>query len=512
MIDVPAFWRSLSKSQRYLGIVILAAIFYASTLSLISIYKMNHFSYPDFDLGFADQSIWLLANGNEPFSTVRGVHVFGDHMHFIYLIIAPLYWIWSDVRILLIFQSFILASGLMPLYLIAKDKLGNGKIPVILSFTYLLYPALHYLNLDNFHSVSLGVPLFLWAFYFLGKREYKMLSVVIFLLLLIREEYVFTIFLMGLYTAVKYDRKKGAIISAVAIAWLLLMTNVIFPYFSGVEYLQSGRVGLKEYGSSMPEIILNMASNPVSVANKIFTEHNYQYFTDLFAPLGFIPLLYAPVILLSFPAMGLNMVIDWPYASTIHYHHTTAIIPFVFISLIYALDHASKIAIRYLKVKRCVALKCLVALVIVSSLYANISMSPEYTRISNPERIAYMIFNINTFSSEENARYEAMSRIPSNATVSSGYLFLAHLSQREIVYLFPNPFKEAYWGLENGKYMPSPPTWDTDYIIIDRYMSNDERSMVENFITSGVYRLVYESHNIRLLERNPSIPLDALPP
>ena len=52
---------------------------------------------------------------------------------------------------LLVLQSVWLATGVAPLYLLGKKRLGNPWFGVLLAATYVLYPALHGANLFDFH-------------------------------------------------------------------------------------------------------------------------------------------------------------------------------------------------------------------------------------------------------------------------------------------------------------------------------------------------------------------------
>jgi uncharacterized membrane protein len=64
-----------------------------------------HFQSGGFDLGIFDQTVWQYAHFLTPFNTIKGEFILGDHLTLTMPLLAPLYWIWSDVRILLIFQA-----------------------------------------------------------------------------------------------------------------------------------------------------------------------------------------------------------------------------------------------------------------------------------------------------------------------------------------------------------------------------------------------------------------------
>jgi uncharacterized membrane protein len=60
------------------------------------------YSTQAFDFGIYDQGLWLLSRFEEPFITLRGLHLLGDHASLIMIPLAPLFWVWDDPRALLL--------------------------------------------------------------------------------------------------------------------------------------------------------------------------------------------------------------------------------------------------------------------------------------------------------------------------------------------------------------------------------------------------------------------------
>ena len=48
-----------------------------------------------YDFGLYDQGIWLLSRFHNPFVTLMGRNLFGDHTSFILIFLVPLYWIFN---------------------------------------------------------------------------------------------------------------------------------------------------------------------------------------------------------------------------------------------------------------------------------------------------------------------------------------------------------------------------------------------------------------------------------
>src|SRR5438270_10054150 len=104
-----------------LALALLAAIVYGS----ISVYRHNVFASGAFDLGVQDQTVWGYSQLRMIPNTVAMIpNLLGDHFHPILMAIAPLYWIWSDARVLLLAQAALLAVAGIPVFWWAKPRLG----------------------------------------------------------------------------------------------------------------------------------------------------------------------------------------------------------------------------------------------------------------------------------------------------------------------------------------------------------------------------------------------------
>ena len=98
----------------------------------------------DFDLGHHDQAIWLLAHG-KGFITVSGMPVFGHHMTLAYFAVAPLYWLGGGPQLLDLLQTAALGLSAVPIYLYARDRLGNEWQALALGVAWLLNPSVQWL-------------------------------------------------------------------------------------------------------------------------------------------------------------------------------------------------------------------------------------------------------------------------------------------------------------------------------------------------------------------------------
>lgn len=472
-------------------------ITYFLVFSTLSISQHNHFETFNFDLGVQDQGIWLLSQFKEPFLTTRGLGLFSEHSFFIDIIIAPIYWLWDDVRAILIFQSLVLALGALPLYWISNQKLKNKWYSLAIIISYFLYPAMHYLNLEMFHPDSISVATLLFAFYFITKKMYKSYFASIFFSLLIKETIALTIMVMGIYIFFKHNKKIGAVTSTIALIYLMVIFGWFFGYINGEGYIfgTTGHNAFNSFGKTPLEAIKNIILNPGRFLSVIFTEINGKYVYDIFMPVGFL-FFFDSTFSLFIPALFLNLFTGWSYAHSIQYHYTNAIIPFVFVSIIYSVAFLKeKVKLKYIGI-------FLIIYILLFSLLGNFYLGPRKSSIRYPDVFFDKLTQVSKYSEKEKAFYEGLRLIPEGEKVSASYNLVPHISHREYIYMFPNPYKNSYLGLPNEV----PPKVDIDYIIIDKTVINpkEEMPIIDNFLKEKAFALMFEKGDLAVFKKSSS--------
>ncbi|MFH1402980.1 MAG: DUF2079 domain-containing protein [Candidatus Altiarchaeota archaeon] len=446
--------------------------------------QYNMFWYGNFDLGIPDQGIWLLSRFKTPYLTTRGLHFFGDHTSFIHIFVAPLYWLWNDVRALILLHTLVLAAGAIPVYLIARDKFDSYWIPLVFSFAYIFYPAVHYSNLDQgYHYESFMVPLTLFGYWFLMHRRFRAYYAMYFFSLICKEEISFSYILFGIYIFFKIDKRVGAVTTATSLIWVLLVMHVFFPYFNTEGAFYTGRT-LGSFGKTTMDKVKSL-TNPFFMFNKVVTAKNYKYFMDVLFPTGFLFFLDLPSMAAA-ASLYLNLITDWSYAHEIRFHYVTPIIPFVFISIINGVA-------RYKSRKWSVY--GLLLVLVVFTLIGNEEIGPGEAKISNYEMTWDTITKLGRPHGEYAEVLELMELIPEDARVSASYNFVSHLTHRERVYMFPNPFRVNLYGIKDSGVHPDT---DVDFVLLDTRLVRNELESVYTVNESGDYEIIDERRYAQL--------------
>lgn len=188
--------------------VLLLFLIAASVYSFLSIYRHTHFRSNGYDLGIFDQTIWGYSHLQIISNTVRQVpNLLGDHFHPILVLLAPLYWIWDDVRIILLAQSFLVASVVIPIYLWGKSRIG--KFPsLVIGCCYLAFWGVIAAITYDFHEVAFAAPLLAWTIYGLIEKNNRIYWIAGILLLLTKENMALTFAATGLYALIFQKRWK----------------------------------------------------------------------------------------------------------------------------------------------------------------------------------------------------------------------------------------------------------------------------------------------------------------
>lgn len=206
--------------MKTIPVVFLWIILLASLYSTLAIVRHNNFLSAGLDLGLFDQAIWQFAHFVWPYNTIYERFILGDHLNLTLPLVAPLYWLWDDVRGLLVFQAAFLCISTIAIYkLVLLRGLSKG-VALSLSLVYSLFYGIQYAAYEDFHAFSIGVGLLAWLAYFVESRNKKGLWITVPLLLLTQENMGFA--LTGLGMIYLFHPKHRAL------AWWFILGGIVY--------------------------------------------------------------------------------------------------------------------------------------------------------------------------------------------------------------------------------------------------------------------------------------------
>jgi len=221
---------------------VLAAVLY----SVYGISRVNTYLTSGYDLGIFDQAVRHYAHFQAPIVTLKGdgYTIWADHFHPIIALWAPLYWIWDNIRVLVIGQAVVVASAAFPLWRFLRRHVTRTPwAKLFLAGALLGWPIQCLIDFDV-HEIAFAIPLLAWIIDALDRRDDATLLVCSALLLFVREDMGVIVALTGLLRFFRCHPAKGRISATrkwlIALALILagittfiLTTTVIIPHFSG---------------------------------------------------------------------------------------------------------------------------------------------------------------------------------------------------------------------------------------------------------------------------------------
>lgn len=319
---------------------LLVIIIISFSILIISSH-VRHFLFQSnaLDLGWFDQAVYLISQGETPIVSFSDFHILGDHASFIFYPIALFYKIYPSVSWLFFIQALALSITVIPIYQLSKQAQLTHQQAITLTLVYLFYPLTFNVNLFDFHPEVIALPCLLWAVY--AVRINHLIGFCISLTIILSCKAVLSLTVVGMGVWLLFFEKKkiyGLIALSLGIFWFILTTQLIIPQFSGAEAAAVHRY--EALGNSVLEILLNLFLKPQITLSKIFTLANLEYLIYLFIPLlwGLYPRYFSPVIA-ALPALALNLIAEHRPQKDLVHQYSLPILPFLLLIVIATVAH-----------------------------------------------------------------------------------------------------------------------------------------------------------------------------
>ena len=295
----------LAPLRRHLGIESLTAACLAFYL-FHAFADQARYLTTGYDLGIFDQAVRAYSHFQAPMVPLKGAgyNIFGDHFHPIIAALAPLYWIWDNIGMLLIAQAVLTAASIPVVYRFTRRRTGERMALLITAAYGFGWPIQALIDFD-FHEVAFATPLVALAIDALDRREDRRLLLWCGLLLLVREDMGLIVTLFGaLVLAQRRGRRWSAAgMIAIGVAVYVLTTSVIIPHFaSGHAFAYGNQFG--SLGPSVSAAILGIFTHPWHAVAVFFTPSiKARTLAFLLVPLALLPL-RSPYSLLALPLLA----------------------------------------------------------------------------------------------------------------------------------------------------------------------------------------------------------------
>jgi uncharacterized membrane protein len=441
-----------------------------------------------FDLGIYDQGTWLLSRLQAPFVTVRGLDLFGQHASYVLVLVAPLYRLWADPRLLLLLQVLFLAVPAVVAYQLGARHLGNPAAGLAFAVAYLAYPGVQWAITWQFHPEAIAAGLLALAVLAADRRRHGTMAVLLALAALCGEEVGLAVAGLGALLVVEGRRAVGWRTVAAGLGWFLLATFVLLPLANG----RATRLFEATYGiaGGGPRALLQ--GLPAMVGHALQTglaNEGIAYLLLVLVPLLGLPLLAPRWLLPVAPTLLLNLAAVQPEHHQIRFHYLATVAPLLAAG---AVAGAAVVKAR----RRHLLAPLLVLLVLVAG-YTSWRYGPApWSRdpVTVPAGRA------------DPLRRQALGLVEPGAAVSAQFNLVPHLTHRQRIYEFPNPFRPVNWGLPGDTHPPGAAE-AVRFVVVERdLLGEEDRQLLERLQNDPAWRTRLDHDGVVVLERPEPLP------
>jgi uncharacterized membrane protein len=403
------------------GKLIITWIFVLTILySLLSILRHNHFQSGGFDLGVYDQAVWQYSRFMEPYNTIKERFILGDHFTLTLPLLAPLFWLCDNVRILLVFQAFWISLSTLAIYKLSLKKGFSPFTSLNLSFIYSLFYGIQFAVFFDFHPVIIGVGLIAWLIYFLEGNQKRLFLVTMVLLLLTQENMGIALACLGLIYLFKQQYRRLALTFIFGgFVWSLLAVKIV-EFFSPVGF---------QY---WPEVTLN----PFKIIASFFdSEEKRLNWLYSFSWFSFLPLFSAGAMLAMVLDLSQYLVAAQKFSHMWGpwLHHRAILAPFLLLGTIDVLSWIKK---------RKVNPQTVSAFLMLVSLGLQYYFHFPLNKLSKP-----IYWQSESWMADNQKLFQL---IPKDASLATQQNLAPHLSHRKEIYLVWPRQHNGQWWLDFG--------------------------------------------------------------
>lgn len=444
----------------FVGCAVLFGVLSATVIAAITCLRYKNFISPNYDFGIFCNMFHYMRETGLPLTTCERdglLSHFAVHISPIFYLLLPVYFVFPSPLTLQIGQAVVIASGVIPVVLIARQLGLSKKASTVAGFIYCLYPALNTGCFYDIHENCFLAPILLWMFYFFEKKKYIPMYIFALLVLMVKEDAAIYVCIFALFIIL--SRKKylhGAILAGASIAYFLIAVKILNSFGDGAmvnRYSnlifdpEDGVFGIIKTGLFNPGFFLTQL-----FTTKTATFDKFIYFIQMLLPLGFLPFCSKkPSHWLLLSPMLMNLLTYYVYQYDITFQYNFGHSAFLIYAMLVNLPDL-KMPTRRTLLSIGAAACCF--------LYISTVLPKLDSYAENYKK------NKETYAQIE----EILDTVPKDASVNAVSKFVAHMADREIIY--------------QTEYHGNKP--DVDYVVLDlRNMDSKSQATKLAYLKAG---------------------------
>ena len=416
---------------RYPVLTAILAVAVFAAISLWTVFRVLTFSAPNYDFGIFSQMFYYMKQTGLPLTTLERSGLlshFAVHVSPIYYLMLPVYWLFPYPVTLQILQAAVITSGVIPMWLIGKQKGLSGWQRTLLCAVLLFLPTTAGGASYDLHENCFLLPLILWLLYAMDRKSWLLTALFALLTLCVKEDAAVYVAVIALYqiirTTVNYDRKKiwelvaGVCLFAAALGWFFAVTGYLASQGDGVMTYRYKNFDFDGSGSLITVVKAVLLCPMKLMAECTKDRDRLVYIAQTLIPLLGLPLMTRKFqrYILLIPYILVNLMPSWQYQYNIFFQYS-----FGSSALLLYLVAVNLADIRW-EMPRLAAALCAAA---VSCGFFFSLVTPRINNTCNLYR-EYKPYYQNIAT--------ALETVPDDAIVTTHTFYAVPLSQRQFIY------------------------------------------------------------------------------
>lgn len=509
-------WESATLLRRKVpvGLLVLVVVWYAVVFGRLVFWRHERFGSFDYDLGMYDQGIWQLAHGRG-YMTVRGMQVFGHHANLGYLLFVPFYWVGIGGPHFLNFVNLATVVGTaVPVFLLGRRHLRSEWAGLAFVIAYLFHFMPQWMIQETFHPESMAVLGLASAWYAASIGRWRWYWAWVVFALIWKEDVAIAVMVLGVAIAFAYKvPRRGLWTAALGAIWFVVATRFFMPLFQQGDAVYDGLFG--QLGATTTDVIHTSIVHPsrlietlrchgvfdgkpkpapvpiqgVDCAAQMPTDNlPPRGWATMAQPYGLLPAMASPhVAAVGVPQHVVNYSTTADFTWSLLFHY--AFIPYLGVLL--ATVHTATRRVRP------VFAWMIIVVMLVGVGVTNEKGVGPWT--SNGSAGFWPL----TDNPKNDDRRALLAKIPDEAGVSTHYYLVPHLTHRERIYTFPNPWRSNNYGV-GGVPAPPDPRTAVDWLLVDRddLGNPDDLALYDSVLADEDWVLVEKRDTLELHRRS----------
>ena len=407
----------------------LAVIFFLF-VSAWTVGRVLTFSTPTFDFGIFSQMFYNMKESGLPMTTVErdgALSHFAVHVSPTYYLMLPFYCLFPAPQTLQVLQAAVMASAVIPLWLIGKRHGLTGLQRTLLCAVLLLYPAFAGGAGYDIHENCFLTPLILWLLYGIDTKNIPVTALAGLLTLGVKEDAAVYVAVIALWLVVRkllrFKKESvgelitGAALLGASLGWFFAVTGYLAESGDGVMTYRYDNF-IYDGSASLFTVVKAVVLNPMKAVYECVDSETLNSIVLTMLPLLGLPLLtrrYERYILLI-PYLLVNLMSDYRYQHDVFFQYN-----FGSLACLMYLTAVNLADLKLVRRRLC----ALGAAVLISAGCLAVKIAPT---------VLYYPLRYVQYQDYYQSIRDKLAQIPEDASVSATTFYTTYFSQREVLY------------------------------------------------------------------------------